>query len=68
SHFRGEILGLNGAADSYGKNPKEFRCAEFKKSLQIFLEVCKEKGLQPRRNCSGKFNLCMPLELHEKLA
>ena len=50
--FRGEILGLNGGADFYGKNPKELR-TEFKKSLQVFLEVCQEKGLEPRRNFSG---------------
>jgi len=30
--FRGEILGLTGGADFYGKNPKELR-AEFRKSL-----------------------------------
>jgi predicted HicB family RNase H-like nuclease len=65
--FRGEILGLNGGADFYGKNPKELR-AEFKKSLQVFLVVCREKGLEPRRNYSGKFNLRIPPELHEKLA
>ena len=45
--FRGEILGLNGGADYYGKNPKELR-AEFKKSLQVFLDVCKEKGIEPK--------------------
>jgi len=65
--FRGEILGLNGGADFYGKNPKELR-AEFKKSLQVFLEVCKEKGIEPRRQFSGKFNLRIPPELHERLA
>lgn len=65
--FRGEILGLNGGADFYGKNTKELR-AEFKKSLQVFLEVCKEKGIEPRRNYSGKFNLRIPPELHERLA
>ena len=65
--FRGEILGLNGGADFYGRNPKELR-SEFKKSLQIFLEVCKEKGIEPRRNYSGKFNLRIPPELHEQLA
>jgi len=65
--FRGEILGLNGGADFYGKNPKELR-TEFKKSLHVFLEVCKEKGLEPRRNFSGKFNLRIPPELHERLA
>lgn len=65
--FRGEILGLNGGADFYGRNPKELR-AEFKKSLHVFLEVCKEKGIDPRRHYSGKFNLRISPELHEQLA
>ncbi|MBI3373954.1 MAG: type II toxin-antitoxin system HicB family antitoxin [Betaproteobacteria bacterium] len=65
--FRGEVLGLTGGADFYGKNPKELR-AEFKKSLQVFRDVCREKGIEPRRNFSGKFNLRIPPELHEKLA
>lgn len=65
--FRGEILGLTGGADFYGKNPKELR-AEFRKSLQVFLDVCREKGIEPRRSFSGKFNLRIPPELHEKLA
>jgi len=65
--FRGEILGLSGGADFYGKNPKELR-AEFRKSLQVFLAVCKEKGIEPRRHFSGKFNLRIPPELHERLA
>lgn len=65
--FRGEILGLNGGADFYGKNPKELR-QEFRKSLAVFLEVCTEKGIEPRRNYSGKFNLRIPPELHERLA
>ena len=55
--FRGEILGLNGGLR-----------AEFKRSLQVFLEVCKEKGIEPRRHFSGKFNLRIPPDLHEKLA
>jgi len=65
--FRGEILGLTGGADFYGKNPKELR-AEFRKSLEVFLAVSKEKGIEPRRSFSGKFNLRIPPELHEKLA
>ena len=65
--FRGEILGLTGGADFYGKTPEELR-AEFKKSLLVFMEVCKEKGIEPRRSYSGKFNLRIPPELHEKLA
>ena len=65
--FRGDILGLSGGADFYGKNPKELR-TEFKKSLDIFLQVCREKGIEPRKNYSGKFNLRIPPDLHEKLA
>lgn len=65
--FRGEILGLSGGADFYGKTPKELR-AEFRKSLDVYLEVCKEKGTEPRRTFSGKFNLRIPPELHERLA
>jgi len=60
SHFESRI-------QVYGKNPKELR-TEFKKSLQVFLDVCKEKGLEPRRNFSGKFNLRISPELHERLA
>ena len=41
---------------------------EFKKSLQVFLTVCKEKGIEPRRSFSGKFNLRISPELHERLA
>ena len=65
--FRGEILGLTGGADFYGKTPKELR-AEFSKSLAVFLDVCKEQGIEPRRNYSGKFNLRISPELHERLA
>ena len=65
--FRGEILGLTGGADFYGKTPAELR-AEFRNSLAVFLDVCKEKGLAPRRSYSGRFNLRIPPELHQKLA
>ena len=44
--FRGEILGLSGGADFYGRNPKELR-VEFKKSIQIYLKVCNENGIEP---------------------
>ena len=65
--FRGEILGLNGGADFYGRNPAELR-DEFKKSLNVFLAVCQEKGIEPRRHYSGKFNLRISPDLHEQLA
>ncbi len=65
--FRGEILGLNGSADFYGKSPAELR-REFKKSLHVYLEVCEEKGISPRKEYSGKFNLRIPPKLHSEIA
>ncbi len=65
--FRGEILGLNGGADFCGKSPKELR-QEFRRSLAVLLEVCAEKGVEPRRSYSGRFTLRIPPELHERLA
>jgi len=65
--FRGEILGLNGGADFYGKSPAELR-KEFKKSLHEFLEVCKENGINPKKEYSGKFNLRIPPKLHGEIA
>ncbi len=65
--FRGEILGLNGSADFYGKTPASLR-KEFKNSLNIFLEVCEEKGINPIKEFSGKFNLRIPPGLHGEIA
>ena len=65
--FRGEILGLNGSADFYGNSPSSLR-KEFKNSLKVFLEVCEEKGISPKKEYSGKFNLRIPPELHREIA
>ena len=65
--FRGEILGLNGSADFYGKSPANLR-KEFKTSLNVFLDVCKEEGINPKKEYSGKFNLRIPSRLHREIA
>lgn len=65
--FRGEILGLNGGADFYGKTPDELGL-EFKNSLKVFLDTCKEKGIEPYKNFSGRFNLRILRELHGEIA
>jgi len=65
--FRGEILGLNGGADFYGRTPAELR-AEFRNSLKVFLEVCREKGIEPLRSYSGEYDFQIPEDLHACLA
>jgi len=65
--FRGEILGLNGSADFLGKSPANLR-KEFRNSLKVFLEVCKEQGIEPMKEYSGKFNLRIPPSLHSEIS
>jgi len=65
--FRGEIQGLNGGADFYGKSPDELR-KEFRASLDFFLETCAKHGTEPRKQASGKFVVRLPPELHAKAA
>lgn len=65
--FRGEFIGLNGGADFYADNVHALR-QEGEKSLQVFLEMCAEKGLEPYKHYSGKFNLRIKPELHKRIS
>ncbi len=65
--FRGEFVDLNGGADFYGTNIEELR-NEGRISLRVFLDMCTEKGIEPVKNFSGKFNLRVPAELHAEIA
>jgi len=65
--FRGEFVGLNGGADFYAKTVEDLR-KEGEQSLKVFLEMCTEDGVNPRRRFSGRFNLRIAPELHERIA
>ncbi|CAI3959221.1 HicB family (HicB) [Commensalibacter communis] len=64
--FRGEFINLNGGADFYANDVKELR-KEGQKSLQTYLDVCKEKGINPKKEYSGKLPLRISPELHSQL-
>ena len=65
--FRGEFIALNGGADFYATDV-EGLYKEGEISLKVFLDMCKEEGVEPRKHFSGKFNLRVPPALHEQLA
>lgn len=65
--FRGEFIGLNGGADFYATTIEQLK-KEGEASLKVFLEICKEEGINPRKEYSGKFNLRVPPELHAEIA
>jgi predicted HicB family RNase H-like nuclease len=62
--FRGEFLGLNGGADFYARSVEELK-VEGRRSLQAFMELCREKGLEPVRSFSGRFNVRLDPKTHE---
>ena len=65
--FRGEFVGLNGGADFYAQDIASLR-REGEISLKVFLEMCREDGVEPRREYSGKFNLRVSPQLHAAVA
>lgn len=64
--FRGEFTGLNGGADFYANSVDALR-KEGARSLKTFLAVCKERGLEPYKNFSGKFVVRVPASLHARV-
>ncbi len=65
--FRGEFVGLNGSADFYATSVEELKL-EASKSLETFLAVCQERGIDPLRKFSGTFNVRIDKKLHETAA
>jgi len=62
--LRGEFLGLSGGADFYAKDV-EALAQEGSRSLRVYLDMCAEKGIEPFRAFSGRFNLRLDPALHE---
>ena len=62
--FRGEFAGLNGGADFYAADVQGLK-HEGEISLRVFLQACKQRGLEPRKHFSGKFSLRVDPATHE---
>ncbi len=65
--FRGEFVGLNGGADFYAADIDGLR-VEGKTSLKVFLDMCREDGVEPRKEYSGRFNVRVSPSLHAEIA
>ena len=63
--IRGEFLGLSGGADFYAESVKTLE-TEGRRSLEVYLDLCREKSVEPFRSFSGKFNVRLDPEMHEK--
>ena len=67
SMLRGEFIGLNGGADFYAADVAGLQ-REGELSLQVFLDACERRGIEPRKNYSGRFVLRLNPEVHEAAA
>ena len=61
--FRGEFTGLSGGADFYAADVAGLK-AEGEASLRVYLDMCHEKGIEPYKSYSGKFNVRIASALH----
>ncbi len=61
--FRGEFLGLAGGADFYAADVDGL-IEEGRKSLLVFLDLCREHGVSPLRQYSGRFNVRIDPKTH----
>ena len=62
--FRGEFVGLNGGADFYAKDADGLK-REGEISLRVFLQMCKEDGVSPKK-AGGKFALRLDPETYHQ--
>lgn len=62
--IRGEFLGLSGGADFYADSVDRL-VEEGRQSLRVFLEMCREKDVEPFRAFSGRFNVRLDPRTHE---
>lgn len=65
--FHGDVLGIKDVVTFQGTTVDEIEQA-FKDSVDDYLAFCRERGEEPDRPFSGKFNLRIPSDLHAKLS
>ena len=65
--FHGELVGIRAVITFQGTTVEEIE-ESFKDSIDDYLDWCKERGVEPEKTHSGKFNLRMPPDIYVKVA
>lgn len=63
----GEVLHLNDVVTFQGRSIDELKQA-LEDSVENYLLLCNEVGKEPERTFSGRFNIRISPELHQKIA
>jgi predicted HicB family RNase H-like nuclease len=65
--WHGRVVNTRDVISFYGRTPVELQ-EELAKSVEEYLAFCKEQGTEPERPFSGKFQLRLTSELHQRVA
>jgi predicted HicB family RNase H-like nuclease len=65
--FHGKVINIRDKITFCAECAKDLK-KEFEKSVNIYLETCKERGREPEKPYSGKFVLRLPPEEHRKVS
>ena len=64
--FTGEVIGLRSVITFQGRTPEELENS-FRESIELYLEMCRDDGIEPEKPYSGRFNIRLTPELHRSL-
>ena len=64
--FTGEVIGIRSVVTFQGRTPEELE-ESFHESIDLYLAMCREDGVQPEKPYSGRFNVRIPPELHRAI-
>ncbi len=65
--FFGNVVNVSSPITFYGKTTAELR-EEFARSVDAWLEVCRERGIEPEKPYSGRLTVRMTPEIHRMIA
>jgi len=65
--FFGKVVNLSSPVTFYGASVEELQ-RELENSIQTYLEVCQERGIEPEKPYSGRINIRMTPEQHRRFA
>ncbi len=65
--FHGEVINVSHVITFQGSTPKELKQA-FRDSVDVYLDYCEVKGIEPAKPYSGNLTLRIKPELHQSLA
>jgi len=65
--FHGRVANIRSVINFFGSSVEELQ-KEFERSMQVYLDLCKERGITPDKPYSGRFNIRMSPEQHKRFA